>query len=73
MTRLKTYRIGIYESCAGYITIEAHSEEQARAIACDILENDGIDGFRMTDNVVDYDYEQTDRQVDVVDSWEQSG
>jgi len=39
------YRVMISETCSGFATIEADSQEEAEAKAQTIMDEDGIDGF----------------------------
>ena len=39
----KIYKIGLWEEQSGYVTIKADSEEEARAVADEILNEHGLD------------------------------
>jgi hypothetical protein len=45
MTTLKTFKIGIWEETGGYVEIKAKTRKRAEAIAQEILDEEGLDGF----------------------------
>ena len=56
---MKTFRIGLYEEVGGYVEIEAKNKEEARAKAQQILDDDGVEGFK--------DFDSTHRDTTVLD------
>jgi hypothetical protein len=56
---MKTFRIGISETVAGYVQIKAETPEEAEAIAQATLDEDGTSGFP--------DLEITHRECVIVD------
>jgi len=46
MTKLKTFRVGVYESQSGFVLITAKNEKEAKKKAEKILVERGIEGFK---------------------------
>jgi len=56
---MKKFRVSLYEEVGGYAEIEAENEEEARAKAYQILDDDGVEGFK--------DFDSTHRDTTVLD------
>jgi hypothetical protein len=59
----KLFKVRLYEEISGYAVIMAKNEEEARAKAQAILEDEGIEGF---DNSK-YCFDITDREAKILD------
>ena len=62
MSKLKTYRVGIWEEQSGYVTVEAKNKEEATAIVERGLSDDGVNFFS--------DFDCTHREIDIVEEAE---
>jgi hypothetical protein len=56
---MKKFRIGLYEEIGGYSEIEAKDKKEARAKAQQILDDDGVEGFK--------DFDSTHRETTILD------
>ena len=61
---MKTFIIGVWEEASGYATIKAKNEEEAKKKAWEILDNEGLAGFK--------DYDQTHRDTSVLSCEEEA-
>jgi len=55
---MATFRIGVYEEQSGFVTIEAETKEEAKEKAEEILEEQGIEGFK--------DFDVQSREVNLI-------
>ncbi len=56
---LKTFKIGIWEEVGGYVEIKAETEEAAKAIVQEKLDDHGVSAFP--------DFDTTHRDCNIVD------
>jgi len=61
--KLKEYSIGVWEEQSGYVHIEATSEEEAKKMVLQMVEEEGIDHLRDT---LDLYIDITHRNVELV-------
>ena len=57
----KMFKIGMYEEIGGYAIIFANNKKEARELARQILEDEGLKGFDNAENCLD----TTHREVNV--------